>query len=613
MTPLRATALALLATLASGCAARSAREGVEVERLDARWERRIRPFEARDAAGAPYALPFLGGFDSPRPQLVDIDGDGDDDLFVQEATGAVAHFENVAVPGEAPFRWRTDRFAGLDVGEWFRFADLDGDGDVDLLGESPISRIRVWENVGGPGDPAFEILADPLLDAAGEPIVSDRQNIPNVVDLDCDGRLDLMIGRLDGTIDRFEATAREFEEAPRFELVTAGFEGIRIVGQITPSARHGANTLVFHDVDGDGDRDLLWGDFFEPGLLWIENRGRCERFSYREAPVSFPPSDPIRTSGYNAPAFGDVDGDGALDLLVGVLGGAFRPGRTAADNLYRLERGESGWSLESRRFLSQIDVGSGSVPALGDIDGDGDLDLLLANKIEPGEPGTARIHRFENVGTAASPAFRRREALPIEGAFQYAPALGDLDGDGDLDLAVGTWNDGILVYENVGTAAAPRFERAEIPPIELTRGSHAAPVLADLDGDGDLDLLAGESSGELNRWRNEGSASEPRFTLVTDSLAGIDAGQRSHPALADLDGDGVVDLVVGSDSGETVVHPGIREGGEIRFSPAPAGALALPRHAAPAIADLDGDGALDLLVGETAGGVRFYGSASLPR
>ena len=85
----------------------------------------------------------------------------------------------------------------------------------------------------------------------------------------------------------------------------------------------------------------------------------------------------------------------------------------------------------------------------------------------------------------------------------------------------------------------------------------------------------------------------------------IDVGRRSAPALADLNGDGRADLVVGSESGETRVLWGT---GELdRFDDA--GTIALPGIAAPAFADLDGDGDLDLLAGEIAGGLRWYENA----
>ena len=573
-----------------------------------RFERRVTAFPVADSTGRAYDHPFLGGFNVPRPQLVDIDADGDLDLFVQEAADRIAFFERLDGPG-VRFVWRTDRFAGLEVGEWYRFADLDDDGDPDLLGEAKFSMIQAWENRGPVAQPRFVGVVDTLRDTDGTAIFSDRQNIPNVVDFDCDGRLDLMLGRLDGSVTRYEAVAPwAGDEAPTFAFVTDDFEGIRIVAQVTPS-RHGANTLVFADVDEDGDKDLMWGDFFEPGLLILENVGTCEVPAFSNRPVSFPRGDPLTTSGYNASTFGDVDGDGDVDAIVGVLGGAYNPITTAADNLYLLVQEADGWRSVTRRLVGQIDVGAESVPAVGDLDGDGDPDLLLGNKIDPRDPRTARIYRFENVGREGRPEFQLAGPLEVGGEFHYAPALVDLDADGDLDLVVGTWNEDVQLYRNQGTPTAPRFAAEPEPLVELTRGSNASPALADLDGDGDLDLVAGESSGELNLWRNDGTAEVPAFVLVTDTLSAFDAGRRSAPAFADLDGDGDPDLLVGSESGETAVF--WNRGGdslETAFLLAEA-ALELPGIAAPVFADLDADGDPDLLVGEIAGGLRYYENA----
>ncbi|MGH7718296.1 MAG: FG-GAP-like repeat-containing protein, partial [Gemmatimonadaceae bacterium] len=466
------------------------------------FERVAAPFPVSDSAGRTLSLPFLGGFNAPRPQLVDEDADGDLDLFVQELTGDIALFERDGEADGLPrFTLRERKYEGLDVGEWYRFADVDGDGDLDLLAEQPFSYIRYYRNDGTAGAPRFVLAADTLRSTDGRPIFSDRQNIPQLGDLDCDGRADLLIGKLDGTVARYEAAASAPGETPRFSLLTPEFEGIRIIGQQMGSL-HGANTMALADHDGDGDLDLFWGDFFEPGLLLIANTGSCASPSLRGTPVQFPPGEPVLTSGYNAPAFGMTGPhDAARTMLVlGVLGGAYNPNSTSANNLYLLARDGGRWVLRTRQLLPTIDVGSESIPALADLDGDGDVDLLLANKLDPAESASSLVYRFENVGSATSPEFRLRGTLPFAGLYHYAPAFGDLTGDGTPDLVLGQWGATLSWYRSEGDT----FALVDSAMVTITRGSNTVPALGDLDGDGDLDLLVGEASGWLNYYRNDG-------------------------------------------------------------------------------------------------------------
>ncbi len=582
-----------------------------------RFTRAVAPFVVRDSAGELMAQPFLGGFDVPRPQVVDIDGDGDLDLFVQERSNAVMFFENV----NDTFVWRTDRYLDLPVGEWYRFVDLDGDSLPDLLSESPTSYIRAWRNVGTRKDPRFEIAVDSLRNSDGAPIPADRQNILNAVDIDCNGRLDLFLGRVSGSVDRFEAVpGTERNGVPRFVLHTERFEDIEILGPVPGgvpglergSMRHGANTLAFGDIDGDGDVDLFWGDYFEAGVLLIENRSDgCTMPNMRGAPVQFPRGTPVLTSGYNAPTFGDVTGNGLPDLLLGVIGGSYSPRTTAVDNLLLItQRTRGEFALTTRRLIRTIDVGSEAMPVLADLDGDGDLDLLVGNKIAPDTDTTGTITWFENVGSVTAPSYVERGLLPVRGEFHYAPAVADLDGDGLKDLVLGTWRDVVQWWRNTGTRNNPSYTLANSALITLTRGSNTAPTFADLDGDGDQDMMVGEASGQLNFYRNVGTRLVPRFELVSDVFQEIDVGRRSVPVFADLDGDGRTDLLLGSEDGGVQLWRNVSNASEVRFVRGDNLAIPTGTFSSVAVGDLDGDGDLDIVIGTSSGGLLYFENRS---
>jgi hypothetical protein len=251
-------------------------------------------------------------------------------------------------------------------------------------------------------------------------------------------------------------------------------------------------------------------------------------------------------------------------------------------------------------------VGSESTVALADIDGDGDLDLLVGNKIDLSASQRARLYLFRNIGSPSEPRFQLADTLDLAASYHYAPVLADLTGNGRLDMLLGTWNDGVLWFTNEGTPQQPHWVQDTTRTIRLTRGSNTTPALVDIDGDGDLDLFVGEASGTINFYRNVGSPTDPRFELVSDEYEGIDVGRRSHPAFTDLDGNGLQDLVIGRDEGGGVVYRNVGTRTEPRFELDESLLLPLPPLGSPVFADLNGDGRSELLSGNLSGGVFFF-------
>lgn len=597
--------LVLLLLVVAGCAGTQSATKNDASTFPPAFERQVSAFDVRGTEGESLDLALLGGLNVPRPQFVDIDGDGDDDLFLQEITGSLMHFEHVRENGTSRFIWRTDKYKDINIGEWSRFYDIDEDGDFDLLAEEPFSYMTYYENTGSPTEPEFTMLQDSLRDVNGEPIFADRQNIPNLTDIDCDGLIDLFIGRVEGIVMRYEAVAKVKSGPPVFKLIDTRFEDIEIIGQIGGSL-HGANTLAFTDIDLDGDQDLFWGDFFEPSLLLIENTGTCSSPNLRGDPVSFPTHNPVSTSGYNAPAFTDLDGDGDKDMFMGVLGGAFNPNLTSANNFYYFENNDGVFEQKTTRFLKTIDIGRETLPVFVDLDADGDQDLILSNKIEQDNFDQGQSYYFENTGSATAPSFEFKHTFDFEPAYHYAPTFGDLDADGDLDAIIGTWSKGIGLYMNQGSAESPDLVAESTTYLKLTRGSNATPVLADIDADGDLDLFVGEASGTINYYVNDGTAESPNFTLVSDNYLDIDIGRRSAPALTDLDGDGDLDMIIGRESPGLAYYRNDGTPQVPAFVEDPSFSLLLPALSTPYLVDIDGDGDLDLFTGGDGGGLYFY-------
>lgn len=249
--------------------------------------------------------------------------------------------------------------------------------------------------------------------------------------------------------------------------------------------------------------------------------------------------------------------------------------------------------------------------------GDQDLDLFVS-----GSGGT--IYHRANIGTPAAPVWESTEEPWAGVDYDYngyaAPAFVDIDSDGDQDLFMGGWSGGyIKFYENQGDLATPNMVLID-PDWQVVRHPLSRPGFADIDADGDYDFFAGGKNGYIEYIENIGTPSEPDWAAIDATWLDIRVCQNNNtnatyhyiaPAFADIDYDGDLDLFVGR------YQPGDLSFFENIGTPsAPAYGARVDAYAglnvglssAPSFGDIDDDGDLDLLVGDNAGTITLFGN-----
>ncbi|MFT4568768.1 MAG: hypothetical protein ACI9FN_003737 [Saprospiraceae bacterium] len=213
----------------------------------------------------------------------------------------------------------------------------------------------------------------------------------------------------------------------------------------------------------------------------------------------------------------------------------------------------------------------------------------------------------------------KRQAHLIHLLNRYARRLAIVTGRG---ITLGSLTVGMLTTV-INQAEAQSFTLSPNPtPFGLSDvGTHSAPTLADIDGDGDLDAFVGESNGNINFFRNNGSSTSPNFVLDTNSAPfGLsDVDNFNAPTFADIDGDGDFDAFVGEFDGNINFFENTGSSTSPNFdlnsSAAPFGLSDIGFMSKPTFADIDGDGDFDAFVGEFNGNINFFentGSSTSP-
>lgn len=307
--------------------------------------------------------------------------------------------------------------------------------------------------------------------------------------------------------------------------------------QKSAGGAHAGSTVLTLNLNGDTLTDVLLGDVSFTNLVAAFNGGHIDSAYMSSKDTLFPTSIPTNIEYFPAAFYEDVDFDNIPDLLVAPnLNGSINQGNawlyensgTANNPLFT--------SLDSSFLMDEmIDLGTTARPALVDLDFDGDFDLVVGGKGAYLAPGTYKssLHLYTNVGTNTTPKFELTNTDYVNAGYNnlgedLSPAFGDLDGDFDPDLIIGALNGQLYYYENTGTFVNPSFTyKGALQSIDV--GNHSTPALGDLDGDGDLDLMVGNEAGNIAYYEHTGTFPN-YFTLVDANWVGIDMSTPFSPS-----------------------------------------------------------------------------------
>ncbi|HEX4955910.1 MAG TPA: FG-GAP-like repeat-containing protein [Thermoanaerobaculia bacterium] len=563
------------------------------------------------AAGAacevnPDILRGLTGFNvgsAATPAPADLDGDGDLDIVSGGASGSFAYLENTGSAAAPAFQPRTGTANPLDgfttaAGTYVSVGDLDSDGDLDVMAGDQNGVFHYFENTGTSATPAFlqrTGTANPFdgLDVGAS-------STPAFADLDGDGDLDVVTGESTGELNFLRNTGSS--TAPAFVNVLG--TGNPFQGFMAPSNSRPAAT----DLDGDLDLDVAVGRSLSGSLHYLRNTGSSTAPAYVEVAFTASPFNGVLVPSSAVTGLGDLDDDGDLDLLLGAGTGRIRLWTNtgnATNAAFLVATGEAD-------PLQGVAGTSHSRATFADLDDDGDPDAVVS-------AGSPLLLYVENTGSPGSPAWVERTGSenPFFPLSPFAPDvdLADLDGDGDLDLSTAGYYGGTpFYYENTGTPASPAWVKltgSASPYFGLPgqSGESLEPTLVDLDADGDLDLVG--AFGPIRYYRNTGTSTAPAFVAVTGTANPLSGVFGLFLSFADLDGDDDLELLSGDgatarlyENTGTPVTPAFLE---LTGSANPYLATAANTYA-PTFADLDEDGDLDLVVGDGSAGLRYFRS-----
>jgi hypothetical protein len=420
---------------------------------------------------------------------------------------------------------------------------------------------------------------------------------------------------------------------------------MKTTGPITGSTAKvtdGGNTPCLIDIDGDDDYDVLDGHRAFNYIVFLRNgkspSGARDSMVYQDTTWTTL-GDTVKIAQWAAAFHLDIDQDGKRDLLVSP-NAPFASENYKCSQLYKNIGTDKipSFKYQGDTFLvsDAIDVGSNSYPFFYDYNRDGKPDLFVGNRGYY-EASTGQyissIMYMRNTSTLGNPSFDLEttdflglSSLKIKG---ISIGIGDIDNDGKDDLLMGHLNGKIDYIKNTAPTAiaSPLWAGSPIAlkdasSNDIQTNSFAVPLVYDIDADGMKDLLIGDQMGYLFYYKNTSTVSGTHNLIYTNDQLGFVksdpekvASGHSTPFIGKMDNSGKDYLVMGSRSGRIFRYTGF-EGGNVfsaytRLDSAYSFILSknsayTSYMSAPAIADIDGDGKYEMVIGNVYGGLLMY-------
>lgn len=617
--------------------------------------------------GTQLRNPWAGGINFSSFSSIDLNQDGKQDLAlfdkVSGSGGKFRTFINVGSVGEAKYKHAPEYQDKMPSAEfWAIFYDYNNDGKGDIFTYTT-GGAKVYKNTSIGQNLEFT-LVKPLLysnyNPSGTPanynLYCSPVGLPGIADIDNDGDLDILSFSVLGyKLEYHKNMSQELygnSDSLVYHMVDdcwgdfsennceASLLQCPYMKQyqdiINPSSKvlHSGSCIMCFDRDGDSDQDLLLGDIACTSIEYLENGGSALNAHMVDTTKLYPnypnkaSTDVLKMNTFPCTYHLDVNNDGFKDLIAS-------PNVTAG-----AENFESVWyyqnssttptvnfSFQKKNFLQDemIELGEGAYPVLFDADADGKKDLIVGNLgYYIGNTNKSKLTYYKNIGSPTAPSFslitRDYQGLSSYNLFSMAPTFGDLDGDGDKDLIIGSNNGKVHYFENTaGVGNTALYGNYDDNYQNITGSNLVYPQLFDVDKNGTLDLLLGSVNGKITYYKNVGTTTVPSFSLITNSFGGVDVRQTylgsitgySTPFMF-IQG-GVTKLMVGSERGTLFFYDNIDGNLTGTFNRVDTNLYKINEgtRCAPFFEDITSDGLRDLFIGNHAGGVAFFNSTNV--